>query len=479
MSVTARRPARPSPALVGWGLAGIAIALTVGDVWMAAEDGTSGPPQLVNLTLIVVAVVGAIVISRRPSDATGWILCGMALIGGLGGFLWDYGYRSLVFGVGPASAGWYAIWIGSWVWIAALGAGLPALFVRLPDGQITARWRGVDWLAVLGSLAVMLSIATSTGFLDNTGHNLDNPFAIPSLEGLMVVVRWLGYALLGVAFVASVASLLLRFRNATGDERQQIKWITSAGVVVSAALIYGLLRQAITHESLFVALTPLLVSTIALPIGIGIALLKYRLYEIDLVINRTLVYGGLTALLAGLYTFVVGLTQKLVFFSGQRSDLVILLTAFIGAATFTPVKSWLQRTVDRRFAVHDPASVVDSMREQIEVIVNVLDAHRIARRLVEDSAATYQARGVSLVLGSNGETAPFHTWGDGSTARVLEVPLHSQGRELGVLWLGARRGGAAYTARDQRALQQCADAVAEAISLWEGALRRQLQPADR
>src|SRR5689334_18370854 len=106
------------PAVVAWGLASLAIALTAGDVWMAAENRTSGPAQVVNLTLISVAVVGAMVAARRPADATGWILCGMALLGGLGGFLWDYGYRAVVFGVGPASAGWYAIWIGSWIWVA-------------------------------------------------------------------------------------------------------------------------------------------------------------------------------------------------------------------------------------------------------------------------------------------------------------------------------------------------------------------------
>jgi hypothetical protein len=459
-----------SPGILAWTLGGIAIAFTSVEIWLSGQNGTAAPASIANLTLLLVAGVGALIASRQPRDATGWILLGIGLIGGLGGLLWDYGYRAIVFPEPWLPLGPLAFWVGSWIWVPAVGAGLPALLVRLPDGRVHAPWQPIDGLVVVGSLAVLISMAVSPGPLDAT-LKLPNPYALTGADSWLVALRWTGYGLLTVAFVGSVTSLVMRFRDATGDEREQMKWITGAAAIVTAALLYGIGRQVFAHENLFAALTLFFVATLALPIGIGIAVLKYRLYDIDLVINRTLVYGGLTAMLAGLYTFVVGLTQRLVAFSGQRSDIVILLTAFVGAATFTPVKNWLQKTVDTRFAVHDPASVVDSLRQQIEVIVNVLDAQRIARRLVEDSASTYQAKYVALSLGRDQQAVPLYTYGDASANFALKIVLHCQGEERGVLSLGPRRGGAVYAKRDETALQLCADAVAEAINLWEGALR--------
>jgi hypothetical protein len=463
--------------VLAWTLCAFAVAFGVAATWLASLNGTGTANQAVILTQIVAAIVGAIVASRLPRAATGWILLGVGLLSGVGWILWEYGFRALVFGPGWLPFGPLAFALGSWIWIPAAGAGLPALLVRLPDGHLAPRWRWVDPTAVLGSAAVMFSIAAMPGPFDPRAR-LANPYALTGAEAWLVGLRWVGYGLVAVAIAGSLASLLVRMRHARGDEREQIKWITSSAALIAAALLYGLVRQVL-GEPLFEALTPFFVSTVALPVAIGIAVLKYRLYDIDLVINRTLVYGGLTAMLAGLYAFWVGLTQRLVAFSGQRSDLVILLTAFVGAAAFTPVKNWLQKTVDKRFAVRDPASVVESMREQIEVIVNVLDARRIARRLVDDAVNTYQARSASLFLGANGETVPFHTRGDPSAKTALRIVLHSEGRELGVLSLAERRGGAVYTPRDLRVLQLYADAVAEAMDLSDAALGPKLQtPAD-
>jgi hypothetical protein len=327
----------------------------------------------------------------------------------------------------------------------------------------------VELMGVIGSLAVMLAMATTSGPLE-ARTSVANPFAIDGAQAWIVALRWAGYVTIAAALGASVAALVSRFNHARGDEREQLKWITSAAALSAVALVYGLVRQLIGHELLYDSLTAFFVSTVALPLSIGVAILKYRLYDIDLVINRALVYGGLTALLAGLYTFLVAVTQRLVVFSGQKSDAVILVTAFIAATTFTPVKSRLQQIVDARFAVHDPASSVDAMREQVQVVVNVLDARRIARRLVEECATTYSARYAALSLKADGDGRPLYTFGDDTSPVVIEIALHSRGQEVGVLSLSERRGGVAYTLRDQKALQLYADTVAEAIEIWEGAL---------
>jgi len=456
--------------VIAWTLAVVAVASAVAGTWLSAQNGTGTAALAVILTLIVDGIVGAIVMTRPVPNNTGWILLGISLIGSVGWLMWDYGYRVVTLGPSWLPAGLFVFWLASWIWIPAFGVGLPSLLVRLPDGKAPARWARVDVLGAIGSAAVMLSIALMPGALF-APLPPTNPYGIPGAEGWLLALRWAGYSVIVVALTAGVAALVIRLNHARGDQREQLKWIVSGAAVSAVALVYGLITQVLEHQNLFDALTPFLVSTVALPATIGVAILHYRLYDIDLVINRALVYGGLTAMLAGLYTFWVGLTQRLVAFSGQKSDIALLLTAFAGAAAFTPVKSWLQKTVDRRFAVHDPASAVDSMREQIEVIVNVLDAQRIARRLVDDSATTYRARYVALALGSDGQAEPFHAAGDPDARIALRIMLHCQGRELGVLSLSERRGGLPYTPRDEKALQLCADAVAEAIGLWEAALR--------
>jgi hypothetical protein len=479
MSVVAGHPsptlrsARGSIAVVGWTISGAAIAFTAAGIGLMSQNGTGTAAASVALTLVVGSVIGAMVVTRQPRNSVGWILLGLALGGALAWFLWEYGYRALNFGPGWLPVGVIAFWLGSWIWLPVAGAGVPALLVRFPDGHRGSRWVAVDLLGAAGSAAAGLSLALLPGLLDPRVHRA-NPYGLVGADGLLIGLRWVGYIALAAAISASLAALWYRATRARGDEREQIKWITSAAALVAAALVYGLGRQVLVPEKLFDSLTPFFVSTVTLPAAIGVAILKYRLYDINLVINRTLVYGGLTAMLAGLYTFWVGLTQRLVAFSGQKSDIALLLTAFVGAAAFTPVKSWLQNTVDRRFSVQDPVSVVDSMREQIEGIVNVLDTQRIARRLVEDAAATYQARYVALALGADGESRPFHAVGDSSAAPVLHIVLHSRGHELGVLSLSARRGGAVYTVRDQHALQLCADAVAEAMKLRDVGLNSQL-----
>lgn len=469
---------RSGTVVAAWSIAGASVALCAAGFWLTATNGTATAAVTVLLTLVVDSVVGALVVSRAARNSTGWVLLGIGLVGSLSWFLWDYGYTVLVLGPSWLPLGELAIWFAGSIWILAAGSGLASLLVRLPDGNVPSRWRWVDPVALAGGVAVMISLAVAPT-LASAGLNRPSHFGVPALAGFVLWLRWAGYAVLAAAVLGAVAALVSRLVHARGDEREQLKWIGAAAALNAIALVYGLGRQVFGGEILFAAFTPFFIATAALPAAIGVAVLKYRLYDIDLVINRALVYGGLTAMLAGLYTFWVGLTQRLVTFSGQKSDLVILLTAFFGAAAFTPVKNWLQKTVDKRFAVHDPASQVDSMREQVQVVVNVLDAQRIARRLVDECASTYGARYAALSLTTGGNGLPFYAFGEESAAVVLRISMHSRGQEVGVLSLSERRRGLVYTQRDQSALQLYADTVAEAIDLWEVALRREPAAAAR
>jgi hypothetical protein len=279
------------------------------------------------------------------------------------------------------------------------------------------------------------------------------------------------------AVLVSVLALAGRMSRSRGDEHEQVKWIATSGAIIACALIYGFGRQALAGEALYDALVPFLVATATLPVSIGVAVLKYRLYDIDLIINRALVYGTMTAGLAGLYALSLSLTQILVGATGQRSAAAILLTAFVGSTAFTPAKGRIQQAVDRRFSVRDPVANVNSLRAQVEIVAQVLDAQRIARRLVDDLAADYQARFVSLSLNIDGQMVPFHTSGDLNDRVAMAISLRSRDREVGVLSLGERIGGVSYKPRDHHAVQQCADAVGDVIDLMRVAQQQPIRVA--
>jgi hypothetical protein len=440
-------------------------ALISVDLWLANQTGLTQLTATSDLTIVGTAVVGAVLVSRRPRNPVGWILCGIGFTASLGQFAWNYGYYAVTLGAGSAPFGLPTFWLGTWIWLVPLGVGLPTLTVRLPNGHAAGALRLVDWLAVGGTAALIVATALMPGPLDPRSTVL-NPFGIPGAGRWFIALRWAGYLAVGAAVVAAVAWLVNRLRGSHGEVREQIKWIASSGALMTIALIYGFLRQVFGNENLYDAMVPFLIATATLPLSIGVAVLKYRLYQIDLIINRALVYGCLTAGLAGLFAVSLGIAQQFVAYTGQRSEAAILMTAFIGTTAFTPVKQVLQRAVDSKFSVIDPVANVNSLRAQVEVVVHILDGQRIARRLVDDLAADYRARFVSLSLKSNGQMIPFHSTGEAADRPVVAIPLHSQGQEVGVLSLGERHGGLSYTPRDRQALQLCADAVADAMAWW-------------
>lgn len=445
-----------------WALAVGTISLAITDLWLEGLNGTRGPADVAELTFVASAVIGAVLAVRRPRNPVGWLLCALPFVSSLTFAVGAYGDFTFLRAAGSLPLGAQAIWLSFLLWVPVVGLGLPMLIVRLPDGHMDRAWRAVDWLAAGGTLALLASNALMPGRMTAL-TNTPNPFGLDGAVGLLIAVRVVGYVLVLTALAGSVARLFSRLRTALGDEREQIKWIASSGAVMTAALLVGFISQASLHESLANALTPFFFASLTLPVAIGVAVLKYRLYEINLIINRTLVYGTMTAGLAGLYAASTALAQALIAFTGQRSNVAVLLTAFVGAMTFTPVKGWLQKSVDRRFAVNDPAAEVDGLRRQIELVVNVLDPHLIARRLVDHIAVSFQPTSVSLTLLANGELVPLHSRGEPSGEAALSIPLQSHDADLGVLKLGERRGGLIYTERDRLALRQCADAVADAL----------------
>jgi hypothetical protein len=289
--------------------------------------------------------VGAIIASRRPGNVVGWIFCAVGLCGGAEVFTVEYGIYALVTNPGSLPAGVITTWIGTWIWLPSVTLTITFLLLLFPHGRLLSpRWRPVAWLAAGVTIAGTALLAIVPWDLLDPGVPAQNPVGV---EGL----RHLGIAppapifLVGIpTMLLSVASLVLRFRRSRGEERQQLKWFVYAGVLVVGALFVPLLVRGAASSVLQLLVMP------SLPVAAGVAILRYRLYEIDLIINRTLVYGLLTATLVLVYLGGVVLLQY-VFraLTEGESQLAVVASTLVIAALFNPLRRRIQTFIDRLF----------------------------------------------------------------------------------------------------------------------------------
>jgi hypothetical protein len=285
------------------------------------------------------AGVGALVASRHPENPIGWLLCGMGLWGGLIELGEAYGYYAADHGT---AGGWAGEWLVSWSWIAEL-LGWTVLVLLFPDGRLPARrWRLVVWAALSGAV---LAVA-GQGLSVDTGNQFsrgDNPLGVDSAAIQLALPA--GITLLVVALIGAVASSVRRFRRARGVERQQLKWFAYAGITLAVLMPVA---GAFWYQSVAIQVAVALALN-AMPLAVGVAILRYRLYDIDVLINRTLVYGALTATLVGAYLAGVLLLQLALSPVTDQSDLAIAGSTLAVAALFRPARTRIQATVDRRF----------------------------------------------------------------------------------------------------------------------------------
>jgi hypothetical protein len=318
--------------------------------------------------------VGALIGSRRPANPIGWIFTVAGLLFGIAAFAGGYATHALFTDPGSLPAGREMAWLQSWLFLAPLFVTGLLLFLLFPDGRPPSRrWRPVLWLAgpaiVLVLLSEMLTLTELEGF-----PSVRNPFLI---EGVAATVLQgagnIAFILLLALTAASAISLVLRFRRARGVERQQIKWVAAASGFLALAFASGpgLFWWLPMGDGVWEPLV--LLALASLPIAAGISILRYRLYEIDRIVNRTLVYGVLTAGLAGLYFgIVLGLQQIFSSFAGG-SDLAIAGSTLAVAALFRPARRRMQALVDRRFyrRRYDARQTLDAfsarLREQIDL----------------------------------------------------------------------------------------------------------------
>ncbi len=395
----------PTATWLAWSLWALAFALTTLSLVLLVLN-LSHPGThvfdwwLVNALVVIDVTVGAVVASRRPENPVGWLLCLSGVSVSTSSFTSQYAIYALLAQPDSLPAGEALAWVASWQLPVMIGLQVSYLLLfptgRLPSG----RWRPVAWLIVAFVVAgVVLSAFSSDAYLGSLDP-IRNPLGI---EGFTYFWRALLYAVAPLLYVAVALSVFVRLRRAVGVERQQIKWFAYAAAIFAMSIILNVITLAIDPPR-WAELANLVIFSVAgttIPIAIGIAILRYRLYDIDLLINRTLVYGPLTVTLALVYVGgVVGLQSVFRVLTGQESTLAVVASTLAIAALFNPLRRRVQAFVDRRFyrRKYDAAKTLAAFNARLR---DETDLDTLGRDLMGVVRDTIQPEHVSLWLRSD------------------------------------------------------------------------------
>ena len=393
---------------LAWTACLLCVTLTAASLMLAFLNGRTLSEFFVEENIVMIAtltvafsVVGAMIASHRPGNPIGWIFCAAALFQGLAVFGDEYATYALITRPGSLTLGPEMSWLTEWIWAPGLGLILVFLPLLFPDGRPPSRrWQWVAWLG--GISIVMIVVLAMVILWSERGTQLlrdpVNDEAGPAWI-LDLLAGAVAFPLMLVAGLAAVISLFVRFRRARGDERQQIKWFATASAL-TLGFVFVLQTLNNTHNSLLEAglATVALILVPSIPVATGVAILRYRLYDIDRLINRALVYGLLTAMLAVVYLgSVVALQSVLRALTGQESTLAIVASTLAIAAMFNPLRRRIQAFIDRRFyrRKYDAAKTLEAFSAKLR---DETDLEALNNELVGVVRETMQPAHVSLWL---------------------------------------------------------------------------------
>jgi hypothetical protein len=418
-NASARSPARRRLAWAVFAVTAVLWAVAIVTVWLTRDLesseslGNGGADLFVAIAtagvLLAFPVAGVVIATRQPVNPIGWILLaigvGWGVLAGATGYA-DYGIR---LHPGSLPAADIAAVLTVSVWAPPVGLTGTFLLLLFPDGHLTGRrWRWVAYIGAASTAACAMTSLLDPDVLKGSPYApTQNPLGVDALSGVVAVLDY-AVLVLAVTMVASAASLVVRFRRAGMVEREQVKWLAAAAGVSAWIYLVDLCISAVAGGSGPQPVWRLLLddtfvlSLGLIPVAIGIAVLRYRLYEIDVIIRRTLVYAALVSVLALLYVAVVyGIQAAVRSVSGQSGTLAVTVATLIVAAAFQPLRARIQRAVDHRFyrGRYDAARTLESfsgrLREQVEI-------ETVSGEVLDVVRQTLQPAHVSLWLRSPG-----------------------------------------------------------------------------
>jgi len=409
-------------------------------------------------SIVLYPIVGALIVQRRPFSRVAWLMIVLGLTLGLGLLLFAYG----IVGVDPEARlplALPALVISQLFFTPAIGSAGALLFLVFPTDRLPSpRWRAVVVIAIGGALLYDIGSLFHRGYLSNdqvTGP--PNPlFAPPALGPALDFMAVAGNALVTVAVALATVSVVVRYRRAEAVEAAQIRWIALvAGVAAPAWALAGLQIGPLSDLAFEVGL----LFFASVPLAIGFAISRYRLYEIDRLINRALVYGSLTAILAGVFTAAIGLAQRVfVATTGQTSDAAIVLTTLVVATLYAPVRKRLEAFVDLRFKYDEQR--FGAYRDELLRVLGIVDPDRAAARLAREVVREMQASGVGVLDAADRPVATAGAW---PVEPAIRLPIAGGRRGLAAIVVGPRHDGRPYDPRSVKQLEEVAALAGAAV----------------
>ena len=342
--------------------------------------------------------MGAVIVAHRPGNAVGWVFSAVGLLSATGGLAMEYAEYASVTRPGSLPGAVLAAWYASWWWYPMLALILVFTLLLFPTGGLlSTHWRPVAMVAAIATAALTaLTALQPTLTLQNEDHTVDNPIGLAGIQDpeqtTMGAVLFL--LLLGATF-AAVVSMVVRFHRSRGVERQQLKWFTYAGALL---ILWILMTEfLLPNEACSTSSLAFLIAFV--PIAAGIAILRFRLYDIDRIINRTLVYALLTALLGGVYAgAVLVLGQVFGGVGGDPPSWAVASATLAVAALFQPARRRIQQAVDRRFnrRKYNAAMTIElfsaRLREQVDLDTLSVELLAVVDQTMQPTAASLWLR---------------------------------------------------------------------------------------
>jgi len=452
---------------VAGAVAWLAVALTGGTLVLALSAGSHPVPDgianqaldvFLTVAFLPVPVLGAIVVANRVRNPFGWILCVAGLATAFSGFAIAYAFRATVAAPGSLPGGELMAWLGAWTWVPSIPLLGTFGLLLFPDGRLPSRrWRPVAWLSVAMLAAIALSCALRPGPLEDFAA-LENPYAPSGAVGAVAAGLDAAFALLPLSVVASAASLLVRARRAEGADRAQIRSVALAAPLLGGSVaLCGILALVLGDPSL--SRLPEGMAILGVAAAAAVAIQRHRLYDIDVIVNRTLLYGGLTASVAGIYIVAVTALGALL---GQPVRLApALLGTGIVAIVVQPLRNALQRWLDRAMHGdrHDPYRAVSRLGERLQSNV---DPEAVLSTVVETVAEALRLPFVAIELRRGGDFEVVASHGAERRGEPQRLPLIYRGEAVGRLAVRPRPGED-LTGADRRVLEGLAQQAGVAV----------------
>lgn len=441
----------------------ISVVTSIGYAIATGDAGNLLSHVVLNPFITVTYVVlGALMAAQHSRNAIGWIFLVVGALTAL-----NLGAMALdrVFELASADAPWpaaFAQWLDNWFWMPGVALTLVMVPLLFPDGRLFGpRWRFALWSATLGMAAAVLALALHPGPIESWGTG-PNPFGIPAAAPMLEVLLNLSAVLLVIGVVGAVASFVVRYQAARGAERAQMKWMFFAalgmalGVGISAAVWFAFPNQTWVIEfSIFLSS----LTQLGLAVAAAIAILRYRLYDIDLLINRTLVYGAPSVAVLALYALVVS-GIGLLFHTGNDVILPLLATA-LAAVLFQPLRERLQRGVNRLLYGErdEPFEVLARLGKRLE---GTLSLEMVYPTIVETVSQALKLPYVALTVRHEGSWHAVESHGR-AVAEPAVYPLRYQGETVGQLLVAPRAPDEVLGPADERILRTIARQAGSAV----------------